>query len=115
MVIDAGPRLRQVVVRELAAYEHLEVQLRPGEDHPLHGGAVRLSYDGTTGELVVVREPATFSDAFGSVSRVPVPLVDGAVALEVWLDRCSVEVFADDGRVVLTFLVFPQPDSAQPD
>jgi fructan beta-fructosidase len=115
VVIDAGPRLRQAVVRELAAYEHLEVQLRPGEDHPLHGGAVRLSYDGTTGELVVVREPATFSDAFGSVSRVPVPLVDGAVALEVWLDRCSVEVFADDGRVVLTFLVFPQPDSAQPD
>jgi len=37
-----------------------------------------------------------------------------AVALEVWLDRCSVEVFADEGRVVLTFLVFPQPDSAQP-
>jgi levanase/fructan beta-fructosidase len=61
----------------------------------------------------VGREPAAFSEAFGSTSRVPVPLVDGAVALQVWLDRCSVEVFADEGRVVLTFLVFPQPDSVQ--
>ena len=104
---DAGPRLRQAVVRELAAYEHLDVVLRPGEEHPLHGGALRLSYDGTVGELVVVREPAGFSEGFGSVSRVPVPLVDGAVALEVWPDRCSVEVFADGGRVVLSFLVFP--------
>ena len=71
---------------------------------------MRLTYDAAAGELVVVREPAAFSEAFGSVSRVPVPLVDGAVSLEVWLDRCSVEVFADDGRVVLTFLVFPEPD-----
>ena len=114
VVTDAGPRLRQAVVRELAAYEHLDLVLRPGEEHPLHGGAVRLSYDGAAGELVAVREPAAFSEAFGSVSRVPVPLVDGVVALEVWLDRCSVEVFADGGRVVLSFLVFPQPDSAQP-
>ena len=110
---DAGPRLRQTVARELAAYEHLDVVLRPGEEHPLHGGALRLSYDGAAGELVVVREPAAFSAGFGSVSRVPVPPVDGAVALEVWPDRCSVEVFADGGRVVLSFLVFPQPDSAQ--
>jgi sucrose-6-phosphate hydrolase SacC (GH32 family) len=34
--------------------------------------------------------------------------VDGEVALTVWLDSCSVEVFADDGRVVLTYLVFPE-------
>ena len=32
------------------------------------------------------------------------------MALEVWLDRCSVEIFADGGRVVLTYLVFPEPD-----
>ena len=31
---DAGPRLRQTVVRELAAYEHLDVVLRPGEERP---------------------------------------------------------------------------------
>jgi levanase/fructan beta-fructosidase len=41
------------------------------------------------------------------VSRVAVPLVEGRVALEVWVDKCSVEVFADDGLVVLTYLVCP--------
>ena len=105
---DAGPRLRQAVVRELAAYEHLDVVLRPGEARELHGGAVRLSYDGGAGELVVVRAPAAFSEAFAVGLAGAGPAVDGAVALEVWLDRCSVEVFADGGRVVLTYLVFPE-------
>ena len=66
---------------------------------------------GTTapaGELVVERAPAAFSEAFASVSRVAVPLVDGEVALTVWLDRCSVEVFADGGRVVLTLPRVPR-------
>ena len=68
---------------------------------------MRLSYDGPAGELVVERAPAAFSDAFAAISRVAVPSVDGAVALEVWLDRCSVEIFADGGRVALSYLVFP--------
>ena len=104
---DAGLRLRQTVAPELAAYEHLDLVLRPGEERALHGGALRISYDGPVGELVVARAPAAFSEEFASVSRVAVPLVGGEVALTVWLDRCSVEVFADGGRVVLTYLVFP--------
>ena len=92
---------------ELAAYEHLDLVLRPGEERALHGGALRISYDGPAGELVVARAPAAFSEEFASVSRVAVPLLDGEVALTVWLDSCSVEVFADGGRVVLTYLVFP--------
>jgi fructan beta-fructosidase len=105
---DAGPRLRQAVVREFAAYEHLDLVLGPGEARELHGGAMRVSYDGQAGELVVDRAPAAFSDAFAAISRVAVPSVDGVVALQVWLDRCSVEIFADDGRVALTYLVFPR-------
>jgi sucrose-6-phosphate hydrolase SacC (GH32 family) len=103
----SGPRLRQRVVPELAAHEHRHLVLRPGEVQGLHDGLLRLSYDGPAGELVVERAPAAFSDAFASVSRVAVPLVDGVLALEVWLDRCSAEIFADGGRVVLTYLVFP--------
>jgi len=104
---DAGPRLCQAPVPEHAAYEHLDVVLRPGERRELHGGALRVGYDASTGELVVERASAAFSEAFGSVSRVAVPLVDGGVALQVWLDRCSVELFADAGQVALTYLVFP--------
>ena len=79
----------------------------PARWRTLHGGALPISYDGAAGELVVERAAAAFSEAFASVSRVAVPLVDGGVALTVWLDTCSVEVFADDGRVVLSYLVFP--------
>ena len=74
---ESGPRLRQRVVPELATYEHLDLVLRPGEVEELHGGALRISYDGAAGELVVERAAAAFSEAFASVSRVAVPLVDG--------------------------------------
>ena len=103
----SGPRLRQTASPEVAAQEHLDVVLRPGEVAELHEGALRIGYDDATGELVVERAPAAFSELFGSVSRIAVPLVGGVAALEVWLDACSAEVFADDGKVALTFLVLP--------
>ncbi len=139
----AGPRLRQRVVAEVAAYLDrdaarqvdgvaldpgatplaldaevalVEVLLRPGAAGAAGisvfaggGHALRIGYDAQTGELVVDRRSgeAGLGDSFASVSRAPVPLVDGTVALEVWLDRTSVEVFAHDGLVVVTDLVFP--------
>jgi fructan beta-fructosidase len=36
-----------------------------------------------------------------------VPLQDGRLRLRVYLDRCSVEVFAQDGLATITDLVFP--------
>jgi hypothetical protein len=36
---------------------------------------------------------------------------NGAVDLHVWVDRSSVEVFANDGQRVITDQVFPRPDS----
>ena len=104
---EQGPRLRQVVSPELAAYDHLEVVVRPGEPLVLHDGAVTVSCDAATGELVVQRAPAAFSPGFAAESRVVVPTEDGGARLSVWVDQGSVEVFADDGRVVLTYLVFP--------
>jgi len=38
---------------------------------------------------------------------VAVPLQDGRLRLRVYLDRCSVEVFAQDGLATVTDLVFP--------
>jgi hypothetical protein len=109
---DDGPRLRQTVSPELASYEHLEVVLRPGapagDEVVLHDGSIRIRYDEQAGELVVERAPADFSDSFVAVSRAALPLVDGVVTVEVWVDACSVEVFADGGLLALTFLSFPR-------
>jgi sucrose-6-phosphate hydrolase SacC (GH32 family) len=103
----SGLALRQAVSPELASYDHLDVVVRPGAPLNLHGGALTISYDGAAGELVVERAGAAFSENFEATSRVAVPTVGGGVPVQVWVDRCSVEVFADDGRLVLTYLVFP--------
>jgi levanase/levanbiose-producing levanase len=41
------------------------------------------------------------------VESVPLVLEDGALKLHIVVDHCSVEVFAQDGKVALTDLVFP--------
>ncbi|WP_309233219.1 GH32 C-terminal domain-containing protein [Pseudarthrobacter sp. AB1] len=41
----------------------------------------------------------------------PVPLEDGVLRLRIVVDHCSVEVFAQGGKVVLTDLVFPRVGS----
>jgi sucrose-6-phosphate hydrolase SacC (GH32 family) len=35
------------------------------------------------------------------------------MALTVFVDRSSLEVFADDGRAVLSVNIFPRPDSVK--
>jgi fructan beta-fructosidase len=104
---QAGPRLRQEVSPELSGHDHLDVVVRPGEPLVLHDGALTISCDGAAGELVVERATAAFSESYGSVSRVAVPLVDGGARVQVWVDHGSVEIFADDGLVVFSYVVFP--------
>jgi fructan beta-fructosidase len=48
-----------------------------------------------------------FHEAFPSVETAPIDATDGVYRLTVYTDRCSVEVFAQDGLVTLTELVFP--------
>jgi fructan beta-fructosidase len=70
--------------------------------------AVRVRF--ANGELTLDRSQVghpALPASFAAVHRAPVDLVDGRLVLRVVLDRSSVEVFADDGRVVLTDLVFP--------
>jgi fructan beta-fructosidase len=48
-----------------------------------------------------------FHGKFASAESVPMKLDDGVLRLLVVVDQCSVEVFAQDGRVVMSDLVFP--------
>ena len=69
-----------------------------------------LAYDSVTGELSLDRTSSgnvSFHHAFPSVERVSVPLIDGRLRLRIFLDRCSVEVFAQDGLATITDQVFP--------
>jgi sucrose-6-phosphate hydrolase SacC (GH32 family) len=85
------------------------------------GVAVRASGDGASatsisyddGQLVVDRTTSgdvAFSDEFASVSRARLPLRDGIIELDIWVDESSVEVFAADGSLAITEQIFPEPN-----
>lgn len=72
--------------------------------------ATVLSFDAVTSRLTLDRRNSgntTFHGKFASVESAPVTLDGGVLRLRVIVDQCSVEVFAQGGRVVLSDLVFP--------
>ena len=72
-----------------------------------------LSYDVRDQCLTLDRSRSgatSFQPTFAATpSRARVPLRSGRLRLVVYLDACSVEVFADAGSVTMTDLVFPEP------
>lgn len=73
-----------------------------------------VGYDARTGRVLVDRRRSGVVDlhpAFAAVHSAPVEAADGRVRLTVVVDRSSVEVFAQDGLVTITDLVFPDADA----
>ncbi len=69
----------------------------------------RLRYSRSTGRLTLDRTVSGqtgFHPAFAGVAGAPVTAAD-ALRLDIIVDRCSVEVFVNDGETALTALVFP--------
>ncbi|MCA7999947.1 glycoside hydrolase family 32 protein [Burkholderia metallica] len=88
------------------------------------GLIVRRSADGTTGTRIVYdtakrtltldRAQSGETNFTGTFSRehiVDLPLEHGQLRLDIVVDRGSVEVFANGGRVTLTDLIFPPLDA----
>ncbi|MGY4544181.1 fructan beta-fructosidase [Arthrobacter sp. UYNi723] len=50
-----------------------------------------------------------FHESFPSVDTAPIRAIDGGYKLTIFVDSCSVEVFAQDGQVTMTELIFPAP------
>ena len=74
----------------------------------------RIGYDVTRGQLYLDRTrsgESAFSDTFAAIHRVRLDLHNRPLELTVLVDACSVEVFANAGRVSITDLVFPDPAS----
>jgi len=120
----AGGGLRgaaAVVAGAASAAARLDVEIEPGTAARVGlllrtGGAERtvLAYDTATSRLSLDRRESgavAFHEGFASVEHVHVPLDGGVLRLQVYLDACSVEVFAQDGLAVLTDLVFPAESS----
>lgn len=73
-----------------------------------------LRFDGAAGQLSLDRTKganANFDPAFPSRTTAPLTVRNGALELHVFVDRSSVEVFAQHGAIAMTNLVFPKPES----
>ena len=80
---------------------------------PDGSAATVLSFDPVTSQLTLDRRTSgntAFHEKFASAESAPVKLDGGVLRLRIIVDQ-SVEVFAQDGRVVLSDLVFPLPGS----
>ncbi|GAA3641198.1 GH32 C-terminal domain-containing protein [Microlunatus ginsengisoli] len=69
-----------------------------------------IGYDARTSRLYVDRTGSgnvDFHPAFASIDDAPVVLADGRLKLRVYVDRASVEVFAQGGLRTITDQVFP--------
>ena len=80
--------------------------------HVREGAAERtaIGYDPRAGELFIDRSESgdmSFSPQFVERSAVKLALRDNALSLRVLVDAQSVEVFANDGRVVMSAQIFP--------
>ena len=72
-----------------------------------------VGYDAGVGQLFVERAAPPGLVAFGGRRAVPLALDDGTLTLHLFIDRCSLELFADDGALALTEL-FTTPDGDIP-
>ncbi|WP_120522773.1 glycoside hydrolase family 32 protein [Arthrobacter celericrescens] len=103
----------------------IEAEIRPGNagrvDFLLHGSSdgregTVLSYHPGSATLTLDRRHSGdtgFHTKFASAESAPLVLEDGILKLLVVVDHCSVEVFAQGGRVVLTDLIFPEAGSRE--
>lgn len=113
--------------RKLAKWPHrtqtfeLETVIRPGAAKQVAwrllegpGEYTLVGFDAATKQLFVDRSKSantSFHERYPSRTVAPLETGKGPLKLHIFVDRSSVEVFAGDGQVVLTNLIFPKPDS----
>ena len=76
------------------------------------GRKVAVSYDVASGYLTIDRTNSTDANIpkFERMCTAEVPAIDGKLNLRIFVDKSTVEIFAQDGRRVFTLLTFAAPD-----
>ena len=86
------------------------VKLYAGKDQ-----ATVVAIDRQAGKVIIDRTKSgntAFHPKFAGIQAAPLPRTGGPVALRLFIDASSVEVFVNDGEQVLTSLIFPKQDAA---
>jgi fructan beta-fructosidase len=116
--IDIAGANAQLAALEMDMAQEIKVQVTPGTAAGFglklctgDGEETRIGYETERQELFIDRRlsgTSTFSDQFAAVHRAPLVPEGGKISLHIFLDSCSVEVFANDGSTVMSDLIFPQ-------
>ncbi len=75
---------------------------------------IKVGYDAQTSTLFIDRtnpENSTFNAKFPRVATAPLQAQNGTLQMRIFVDQSSVEVFANDGLITMTALMFPDPNS----
>lgn len=105
----AGKALEIVAEFRAGAASEFGLMVRTGQ-----GEATVIGVDATAGRLFVDRTRSGevgFHREFAARHHAPLSMRNGRVRLRVFVDWSSVEVFADEGRTVITDQIFPSPAS----
>lgn len=73
---------------------------------------VVVGYDASSSNIYLDRRASgnvSFSPYFPNIVNAPFWTTTGYVKFHIFVDQSSIEVFVNDGRVVLTSLIFPDP------
>jgi fructan beta-fructosidase len=98
-----------------ATFEITDPEARFGITTTVNGSfGVSVGYDARTSTLFLDRmnsENAGFNGRFAKYMTAPLQTQDGKIRLHIFVDQSSMEVFANDGVVTMSALIFPNPDS----
>jgi sucrose-6-phosphate hydrolase SacC (GH32 family) len=86
------------------------VKLYSGKDQ-----ATTVAVDRQNGQVFIDRTRSgqtAFHPKFAGIQTAPLPRKDDRVALRIYADTSSVEVFVNDGEQVLTSLILPKPEES---
>jgi fructan beta-fructosidase len=105
----AGDALELDITLALGTAREAGVQVRVGE-----GEATVIGVNAASSTMFVDRRRSgdvAFHADVAARHEAPIRLRNGRAHLRVFVDRSSVEVFADSGRAVITDQIFPKPES----
>ncbi|GAC1683517.1 MAG: hypothetical protein NVS9B3_01470 [Gemmatimonadaceae bacterium] len=105
----AGTALELVAELEVGTAHEAGIKVRMG-----HGQETVIGVDAAAGQIFVDRTrsgESAFHRDFSGRHSAPLATDHGRVRLHIFVDWSSVEVFAGDGRVVITDQIFPDGES----
>jgi fructan beta-fructosidase len=101
-----GERLEIIAEFKLETASEFGLKVRVGPNNETIVG-----YNTSSRELFVDRRKSgqvDFNEHFTGKHSGPLPLEDGLLRLHIFIDSCSLEVFGNHGRIVITDLIFPE-------